>query len=113
MSASLCAEVRHGWDPSNNHDGLNFVKSASELDRARPLPDVPLIVLAATNHHQAVITHPAIEKRIEALWQREQRGLAASVPRGKVTIMPSGHDIQELHPLSDHRGSRISAPLSS
>ena len=98
VSASLCAELRHGWDPSNNPDGLDFLKSAREVDHAGALPDIPLIVLAATNHQQAAITDPRIEKRIEALWQIEQRRLAASVPRGKVTIVPSGHDIQELHP---------------
>lgn len=98
VSASLCADLRHGWDPSNNPDGLDFVKSANELDHARALPDIPVIVLAATNHQQAAITDPGIEKRIEALWQREQRQLAASVPHGKLILVPSGHDIQELHP---------------
>ncbi|MDX6631237.1 MAG: hypothetical protein QOH00_3483, partial [Gaiellales bacterium] len=48
VSASLCAELRRGWDPSNNPDGLDFVRSAHELDLSRALPDVPLIVLAAT-----------------------------------------------------------------
>jgi pimeloyl-ACP methyl ester carboxylesterase len=98
VSASLCAVLRQGWDPSNNPDGLDFVKSGEEIAQAGPLPGVPFVVLAGTNHQQAAITDPAIEKQIEEFWQQEEAKLAASVPGGKLDVVESGHDIQTLHP---------------
>lgn len=98
VTASLCAVLRQGSDPSKNPDGLDIVKSGEEIAQASPLPGVPFVVLAATNHQQAAITDPAIEKQIEALWQQEEAKLAASVPGGKLDVVPSGHDIQTLHP---------------
>ena len=98
MSVSLCAELRRGRDPANNPDGPDFVISGHEIERAAALPRVPLVVLAATGHQQAAITDSDVEAKIETLWRREEHKLAASVPHGTLTVVQSGHDIQELHP---------------
>jgi len=98
VDASLCTVLRDGWAPSKNPDGLDIVKSGEEVARAGPLPKVPLIVLAATGHHQDAIKDAAIEKQIESSWQQAQADLAASVPGGTVQVVPSGHSIQTLHP---------------
>ena len=52
VSAALCQELRAGSDPSENPERLDYVKSSAEVDQAGPLPKVPVIVLAATNHQQ-------------------------------------------------------------
>ncbi len=98
VDAALCATLRQGFDPGNNPEGFDFVGSGTEVVGAGPLPSVPLIVLAATNHHQAAITDPATEKRIETFWQAEEAKLGASVPGGSVNVITSGHDIQLLQP---------------
>jgi pimeloyl-ACP methyl ester carboxylesterase len=98
VSAELCAELRLGFDPGQNPEGLDFLKSGVEVGAAGPLPDVPLIVLAATNHKQAAISDPAIEQQIETLWRKEESTLASSVPRGTLDVVASGHDIQLIHP---------------
>jgi hypothetical protein len=75
-----------------------------------------MVVLAATSHHQAVITDPAIEARIEELWQRRLRELAASLPTGRIEVVTSAHDIQSLHPevvVAALRSVLAEAPPSS
>ncbi len=69
VSATLCQTLREGWAPSNNPEGLAYVQSSAQVERAGPLPSVPMIVLAATDHHQDAITDPAIERQIEVLWR--------------------------------------------
>lgn len=98
MDAALCDTLRHGFAPDSNPEGLDFLKSGPEVVSAGPLPAVPLIVLAATGHHQPAITDPTIEKQIETLWQAEEAKLAASVPGGTVRVVTSGHDIQLQQP---------------
>jgi pimeloyl-ACP methyl ester carboxylesterase len=98
VSATLCQTLREGWAPSNNPEGLAYVQSSAQVERAGPLPSVPVIVLAATDHHQDAITDPAIERQIEVLWRHAQKQLADSVPHGRLIVVPSGHDIQLLHP---------------
>jgi pimeloyl-ACP methyl ester carboxylesterase len=98
VSATLCQTLREGWAPSNNPEGLAYVQSSAQVERAGPLPSVPVIVLAATDHHQDAITDPAIERQIEVLWRHAQKQLANSVPHGRLIVVPSGHDIQLLHP---------------
>jgi pimeloyl-ACP methyl ester carboxylesterase len=98
VSASLCQDLRSGWSPDNNPEGLDYVRSSAEVERAATLPSVPVIVLAATDHHQAAITEQQTQKRIESLWRHEQQQLAASLPHGRLIVIPSGHDIQLLHP---------------
>ncbi len=100
VDAALCATLRGGFAPGKNPEGLDFLKSGPEVDGAGPLPAIPLIVLAATNHRQQAITDPAIEKQIDAFWQAEEAKLAASVPGGKMTVITSGHDIQLLQPAA-------------
>jgi pimeloyl-ACP methyl ester carboxylesterase len=98
VDPTLCATLRAESAPSKNPDGLDIAGSAEELAAAPPLPTVPLLVLAATTHHQPAITDAAIESQIEALWQRRLSEVASSVPGGKVEVVSSGHDIQSLHP---------------
>jgi pimeloyl-ACP methyl ester carboxylesterase len=98
VSTSLCDTLRADSAASKNPDGLDIAGSAAALAAAGPLPAVPLVVLAATVHHQTTITDPAIEAQIEALWQRRLQELAASLPSGRIEVVTSGHDIQTLHP---------------
>jgi pimeloyl-ACP methyl ester carboxylesterase len=98
VSPSLCDTLRADSVPANNPDGLDIAGSASALAAAGPLPAVPLVVVAATVHHQTAITDPAIEAQIETLWQRRLQELAASLPSGRIEVVSSGHDIQTLHP---------------
>ncbi|MEA2622648.1 MAG: hypothetical protein QOH61_1558 [Chloroflexota bacterium] len=98
VEPSLCATLRADWDPSKNPDGLSLDESRREIDGANPLPDVPLVVLAATEHRQAAITEKGAEARIEAAWRNAETQLAASVPQGRLVVVSSGHDIHRLHP---------------
>ena len=98
VSASLCKELRRGWGPGNNPDGLDFVISGREVERAAALPRVPLVVLAATVHQQAAITDAGIEAKIETMWRGEEQQARCECAAGTITLVQSGHDIQELHP---------------
>jgi pimeloyl-ACP methyl ester carboxylesterase len=98
VDATLCAALRADSAPTKNPDGLDMAGSAARLAAAGPLPAVPLVVLAATTHHQAAIKDPAVEARIEALWQQRLAEVAASLPTGSVQVVTSGHDVQTLHP---------------
>lgn len=98
VNASLCDTLRADSRPAENPDGLDIDGSAEALGAAGPLPTIPMVVLAATIHHQTAITDPAIEARIEELWQQRLRELAASLPTGRIEVVTSGHDIQSLHP---------------
>lgn len=98
VDASLCDRLRADSGPAKNPDGLDIEASAKALAAASPLPAVPMVVLAATGHHQTAITDPAIEARIEELWQRRLQELAASLPTGRIEVVSGGHDIQSLHP---------------
>jgi pimeloyl-ACP methyl ester carboxylesterase len=60
--------------------------SQAQLRHMRALPDIPVLVIAATEHHS-----PA---RIEALWQQVQTQLATDAPRGRLVVAAgSGHDV--------------------
>jgi pimeloyl-ACP methyl ester carboxylesterase len=98
VDPSLCATLRADWDPGNNPDGLSLDQSSREVDAAKPLPDVPLVVLAATEHKQPAITEKGTEAQIETAWRNAETQLASSVPQGKLVVVSSGHDIQRLHP---------------
>jgi pimeloyl-ACP methyl ester carboxylesterase len=98
VSAALCQKLRAGWDPSDNPESLDYVKSSAEVDRAGPLPTVPVIVLAATNHQQAAVTDPHVANQIEVLWRNAEQQLATESPHGRLVVVPSGHDIQLLKP---------------
>lgn len=98
VDAGLCDRLRADSSPTKNPDGLDIDASAKALAAAGPLPAVPMVVLAATVHHQATITDPAVESQIEDLWQRRLQELAASLPTGRIEVVSGGHDIQSLHP---------------
>jgi pimeloyl-ACP methyl ester carboxylesterase len=97
VSAALCQALRAGWDPDNNPEGLDYVKSSAQVEAAGNIPSVPVIVLAATNHQQETITDPDVEERIEALWRQSEQQLATQW-HGRLIVVPSGHDIQLLKP---------------
>jgi pimeloyl-ACP methyl ester carboxylesterase len=73
VSTALCQELRAEWDPDNNPEGLDYVKSSAQVEAAADMPRVPVVVLAATNHQQEAVTDRDVEQRIEALWQRSER----------------------------------------
>lgn len=98
VDPTLCATLRADSAPSKNPDGLDIAGSAAKLAAAGPLPAVPLLVLAATTHHQTAIKDAAVESQIEVLWQQRLAEVAASLPTGKVQVVTSGHDVQSLHP---------------
>lgn len=100
VDATVCGELRTGFSAASNPEGLDFEKSAAQVDQAATLPQVPLVVLAATAHKQAAITNSQQERQIEVLWQKDQQNLASTVPGGTVQVVSGGHDIQTLHPDS-------------
>ncbi len=51
-----------------------------------PLPPVPLVVLAATNHELSLA--------LEQLWQDVQRKTAQLSPKGRLQVVDSGHYVQ-------------------
>jgi pimeloyl-ACP methyl ester carboxylesterase len=97
VGAALCRQLRAGWGPENNPEGLDYVKSSAQVEAAADMPRVPVIVLAATHHQQEAITDQGVEQRIEALWQQSERQLATEA-HGRLIVVPSGHDIQLLKP---------------
>lgn len=98
VDAALCETLRADSAPEKNPDGLDIAGSAAALAVAGPLPSIPMVVLAATVHHQTAIKDAAVEVKIEASWQRSLNDLATSVPGGRMEIVAGGHDIQQLHP---------------
>jgi pimeloyl-ACP methyl ester carboxylesterase len=98
VDPSLCATLRADWNPSKNSDGLSLEQSSREVDSAAPLPNVPLVVLAATEHKQPAVTEKRAQAAIEAAWRNAEAKLAGSLPHGKLVVVSSGHDIQQLHP---------------
>ena len=70
VDAGLCERLPADWQPSKNPEGLDVAGSGSGIAAPAPFPAVPLVVLAATNHHQSAITDAGFEKGIEAVWQR-------------------------------------------
>jgi pimeloyl-ACP methyl ester carboxylesterase len=113
VSTALCQELRDGWDPENNPEGLDYVKSSAQVEAAANMPRVPVIVLAATSHQQEAITDPDIEKRIEALWRQSELELA-NESHGRLIVISSGHDIQLLKPKAviSAVGSLLAHPAS-
>ncbi len=98
VGRALCRTLRAGFAPSHNPDGLDFVRSGTDLRSAGPLPAVPVAVLVATRHHQDAVTSRATERLIEAAWRRSQEELVSGLEQGTLTVVPGGHDIQQLHP---------------
>lgn len=60
--------------------------SQAQMRHMRAQPQAPMLVVVATDHASV----PAVE----ALWQRTQKGLASSSPRGRLVVASgSGHDV--------------------
>ncbi|MGD9600615.1 MAG: alpha/beta fold hydrolase [Gammaproteobacteria bacterium] len=75
------------------HEMHEFDRSAEQVERAGPLPQVPLFVVArdATRGHH--------ERRHEARWQQLQRDLATLAPSGVLRVARgSGHEIHRDRP---------------
>jgi pimeloyl-ACP methyl ester carboxylesterase len=98
VEPTLCSTLTADAAPAKNPDGLDLAGSAKALAAAPGLPAIPMVVLAATVHHQSAISDPAIEAKIERLWQQRLGELAASVPAGMLEVIAGGHDVQSLHP---------------
>jgi pimeloyl-ACP methyl ester carboxylesterase len=81
--------------PPGSHAAAEEAGVAPSMDAmlaGPPLPPVPLVVLAATEHGDTPDR--------EALWQEVQRRTAALSPRGRLVTVESGHAIQADRPDS-------------
>jgi pimeloyl-ACP methyl ester carboxylesterase len=94
ISADACSSYTAEW--AANPEGVQFEKSAHQVDAAK-LPRIPLVVLTATIHVDQRYSAEG-NKRFQALWQRAQQRVAASVPGGKLEVVKGGHVIQDEHP---------------
>lgn len=63
---------------------------AASIAALPPLPDIPLWVLAATDH--------GVDAATEALWQQVQRDTAALSPRGRFRQVAGGHGLHREAP---------------
>jgi pimeloyl-ACP methyl ester carboxylesterase len=79
---------RPGSRAAAEEDGV--APSSAAMRSGPPLPPVPLVVLAATDH--------ATSGELEALWQDVQRRTAALSPQGRLEVVQSGHVIQDDRP---------------
>ena len=74
--------------PDGNPERIDWAASVAELTDAGQLPDVPVVVLAATRHGQG-----EIRPEEEAVWRRRQEELVDSLPQGRLVVVDSGHFI--------------------
>lgn len=75
--------------------------ASSDLVAAAALPDVPLLVIAGTKWHSGNVPWPSDlpGAELDALWDRAQIDLAASVPRGRLVVFEGGdHALQVSEP---------------
>jgi pimeloyl-ACP methyl ester carboxylesterase len=98
MESLLPLPVRWGWRimrtvfPDELHADAPVTSSALRELRAaaRPLPDVPVVVLSAAR---------GFPRRFRAHWTRLQAGLAAGAPQGRhVVVNGTGHNIPRDQP---------------
>lgn len=72
-------------------EAISFDESRLQVKKAGAFPSVPLIVLTATNHHEA--------KARELLWRQWQQEMAQLSPQGvHIFAWKSGHYIQKQQP---------------
>jgi pimeloyl-ACP methyl ester carboxylesterase len=85
--ASRCAQLTTMLTPEGNPERIDWAASVAELAGASALPDVPLVVLAATA--QASDVSPEEVER----WLARQQELVDSVSTGRLVVVDSGHFI--------------------
>lgn len=96
LSTSDCAKL--DGTPQSNPEGLDLTKSDAELQAAGPLPNVPLVLLEATQHDCDLAT-PAACSQLDGVAQKLQATTAASVPGGRLVIATgSSHYIHQDDP---------------
>ena len=82
-------------NPSKGSELISFDDTASQINRAGPFPNVPLIVVTAGKRSAIFATNEEI-KKIELL----QKDLSTMSPQGKQVIaQKSGHCIQDNEPV--------------
>ncbi len=87
VDEAACSALTSQLAPAGNPEGMDWPASVAELAAAGPIGDVPIIVLAATNHGQGSVA-AAVE-----LWRGRLRELADSATRGTFQLVESGHFI--------------------
>jgi pimeloyl-ACP methyl ester carboxylesterase len=96
ISKAICDTYVSSWAWQSNPEGVRFERSAHEVEATR-LPQIPLIVMTATNHEDGSFTARQ-NRRFEALWEHAQKRVAASVAGGRLEVVKGGHGIQDEHP---------------
>ena len=85
--ASHCAQLTTMLTPDGNPEGIDWTASVAELAGAGALPDVPLVVLAASAQG-ADVSPEEVER-----WLARQQELVDSVSNGRLVVVDSGHFI--------------------
>jgi pimeloyl-ACP methyl ester carboxylesterase len=85
--ATRCAQLTTMLTPDGNPERIDWTASVAELAGAGALPEVPLVVLAATS--QGAEISPEEAER----WLARQQELVDSVPTGRLIAVDSGHFI--------------------
>lgn len=89
VNKALCDTLRKRRDSSANPEGLDFFRTVAEVLAAWPLPTVPFVALAVTNHHQPAISGPAIEQPIQTLWRSTGGAFMHRMDRGNRYLLPT------------------------
>ena len=85
--ATRCAQLQSMLTPDGNPEWIDWTSSVAELAGAGALPDVPLVVLAATAQG-ADVSPEEVER-----WLARQQELVDSVSAGRLVVVDSGHFI--------------------
>ena len=94
ISATICANDKTSWE--GNPERIDIEKSTRELAATR-LPPIPLILLLNRWERDPSIS-ARLFKRLEMRARRDSQRLVASVPDGRLEIVPGGHFTQDDHP---------------
>ncbi|EQC1082636.1 alpha/beta fold hydrolase [Enterobacter roggenkampii] len=82
------AMIKAGSYVSLENDGID--ESISVMNSGPPMPNIPLIVIAANDHHDTI--------KNESIWQDIQHKTAMLSDKGKYISIDSEHYIQKAHP---------------
>jgi pimeloyl-ACP methyl ester carboxylesterase len=87
--------------------------ASGPLVAAAKLPEIPLLVIAATESHTGDGAWPAEwpGPALDALWMKSQEGLAASVPGGRLVVLQGDHSLYVAQPqrLADEINAFLAA----
>jgi pimeloyl-ACP methyl ester carboxylesterase len=91
------ARAEEDWerDPSQNPEGLDLIKSASEADASPGFGDRPLVVLTAGDRAAVTEGLPApLAADLDSIWMELQTGLVGLSTKGRQEIVPGAtHDM--------------------